>query len=100
MNIRSNECQQMSYSKYSITVKSVDGRDEGEVARLCLEEFLNVGRHFIDLSSIECLNFTKHVSIMICDKTDCNTLSTENGSSTDSVNVAFFLCRKIIVDDE
>jgi hypothetical protein len=56
----------------------------------------NVQRHFFDLSVVELFDITHHTDIIVGDKVDSNTLTTETTTTTNSVNVVFTVGRKIV----
>src|SRR4051794_25110694 len=60
----------------------------------------NIHGHLFDLSTVELFDLSHHADIILSDEVNGHSLSAETTSTTDSVNVIFSVCGKVIVDDE
>jgi hypothetical protein len=60
----------------------------------------DVQRHFFDLSVVELFDITHHAHIVVGDKVNSNTLTTETTTTTDSVDVVFTVGGKIVATGE
>jgi len=67
---------------------------------MCLNEVGDVHWHLLDLSAVELLDFSHHTDIICSDEVDCNTLSSETTTTTDSVDVVLTVGWEIVVDDQ
>ncbi|KAH3688873.1 hypothetical protein WICPIJ_000143 [Wickerhamomyces pijperi] len=81
----------------------IDGEDEDlntVLDRVLIVDFRNVTWQFFDLSGVELFDFSQHVDIVVGDKVDGSTLSTETTTSTDSVDVVFLVGWQVVVDNQ
>jgi hypothetical protein len=73
---------------------------QAKVYLRCSTEFIQVLRHFFNLSVEMFLDFLDESGIGGGNKVDSSSLSTKSTSTTNSVNVVFFFERKFIVNDK
>jgi len=57
-----------------------------------------VSRHFLDLSVVELLQFTKSADVLVGHEVDGDSLATETSATSDSVDVVLKVARQIVVD--
>lgn len=67
---------------------------------LSLDKVGDVVWHLLDLSVVELLELTEWLDVVVGNKIDCDSLSSETSRSSDSVNVVLEILWEIVVDDK
>jgi hypothetical protein len=62
-----------------------------------LDEVGDVKRHLLDLGVVELFDFSEHFGVFGSDEVDCDTLSAESTTSTDSVDVVLLGGGKVVL---
>jgi len=57
------------------------------------DEIGHVHGHLVDLRVVELFDITHHTDVLVGDKVDCHTLTTESSTTTDTMNVVLTIGR-------